>query len=147
MKRIIFLSIVLLGLTCFLHSQEDTSLIGSKHNLKAAVKEKIMEKLDVDESTANRILKLFNDQRKAMSEYNKEKRELVKYIENNPGSSDVLTKINELFNLDDKINKTKKDLVTELSSFLTPKQTAQIIVFQKNLRKLFIERKDKLRHR
>ncbi|MCX6164243.1 MAG: hypothetical protein NTU73_05185 [Ignavibacteriae bacterium] len=135
-KKIIILLIFVIGLNISLKAQEDTSMTGSRQKLKKVIKEKLMEKLNIDESTANKFFKLFNEQRKVTNEYNKDKRQLMKSIEENPDASDVMTKINELIEIDDKINKSRKEFIMDL-------QKAQSIIFQKNLRKLFLKDKGK----
>jgi hypothetical protein len=143
-KKIVILLIFIVGLSLSIKAQEDTSITGSHHKLNKAVKEKLMEKLDIDEATANKFFSLFNKQKKVIREYNKDKKQLMKSIEENPGASDVLTKINELIEIDDKINKSRKEFISDLQKIFTPKQIAQSITFQKNLRKLFLkDKKDK----
>lgn len=141
-KKIVILLVFIVGLNISLQAQEDTSMTGSRHKLKKAVKEKIMEKLDIDEATANKFFSLFNEHKKVINDYNKNKKQLMKSIEENPDANDVMTKINELIEIDDKINKSRKDFIVELQKFLTPKQIAQSIIFQKNLRKLFLKDKN-----
>lgn len=142
-NKIVILLIFIAGLNIPLLAQEDTSMTDSRQKLKKAIKEKLMEKLNIDEPTANNFFKLFNEQRKVTNGYNKEKRQLMKSIEENPDASDVIKKINELIEIDDKINKSRKEFVIELQKFLTPKQIAQSIIFQKNLKKLFFKDKRK----
>jgi Spy/CpxP family protein refolding chaperone len=135
-KKIFILLIFIIGFNITLQAQEDTSMTDSR-KLRKAVKEKFMQKLDIDEATANKFFNLYNEQRKEMKEYNKSKMQLMRAIEDNPDASDVISKINQIIEIDDKINKSRKDFIAELQKFLTSKQIAQSIIFQKNLKKLF----------
>lgn len=125
------------GIILSAQPQEDTSLINSRKQLKKVIKEKLIEKLNIDDETANKFIKLFNDERKRVSEYSKEKRAIVKYLEDNPDASDAMNKINDLLAVDEKIIKSRKDFIDELKKILTPQQIAKALIFQKNLRKMF----------
>lgn len=140
-KKILILLIFVIGFNITLQAQEDSSMTGSRKKLRKAIKEKFMQKLDIDEATANKFFDLFNEQKKVMKEYSKNKMQLMKSIEDNPDAGDVMSKINQIMEIDDKINKSRKDFIAELQKFLTPKQIAQSIIFQKNLRKLFLKGK------
>ncbi|MFA5404588.1 MAG: hypothetical protein WC358_06610 [Ignavibacteria bacterium] len=142
-KNILIIFILIAGFSITLQAQEDTSMTGSKKKLRIAIKEKFMQKLNIDEATANKFFNLYNEQRKINKDFKKNKKDLMKLIEENPDASDVMSKINQLIEIDDKITKSRKDFVTELQKFLTPKQIAQSITFQKNLKKLFNKRKEK----
>ncbi len=141
--KLLILLIFIFGFSFSVYSQEDTLNIGSKHKLRKVIKEKLMKKLEIDEITAEKFTKLYNEQIKLIVEYNKNKREIMKSIEENPDSKDVMNKIEELIEIDSKIIKARKDFISELQKFLTPKQIAQSIIFQKNLRKLFVNRREK----
>jgi hypothetical protein len=142
-KKIIFLIIIIAGFNISLKAQEDSTLTNSRTRFRKAIKEKLMEKLNIDDATANKVIKLSNEQKKQVAEYTKEKRQTIKYIEDNPDADNIMSKINGLLDLDDKINKSRKDFIEELKTILTPKQIAQSIIFQKNLRKLFLKEKDR----
>lgn len=136
LKKIIIILIFIIGINFSLQAQDDTTGTETKQKFKKAVKEKLMQKLDIDKTTADKLWKLFNEQKKVLKTYNQNKKELMKSIEENPDASDVMQKINDLTEIDDKINKSNKNFINELQKFLTPKQIAQTISFQNNLRKL-----------
>ena len=142
-KRILFLVIFLIAINFGLKAQEDTAVYNSKIKLRKAIKEKLIEKLNIDEETANKFLKLLNDQKKTIEEYNKEKKSILKYLEDNPEAADAMDRINEFMNIDDKINKSRKDFIEELKKIMTPQQISKAIIFQKNLRKMFYKDKGK----
>jgi hypothetical protein len=144
-NKIVIILILIVGFNFTLQAQEDTSLTGSRHKLKKVVREKLIEKLEIDEASADKFITLYNEQKKVMGDYNKDKKDLMRTIEDNPDASDVMKKINDLIEIDDKINKSRKEFIAELQKFLTPKQIAQSIIFQKNLRKLFLKENRKER--
>jgi hypothetical protein len=142
-KKILLLLIIALCFNISLKAQEDTTFTNSRIKLRKVIKEKLMEKLNIDDATANVFIKLFNEQKKSIGDYNKEKRQIFKSIEENPNSGDVSGKISTLLDIDDKINKSHRDFITELGKILTPQQIAQSLIFQKNLRKFFIKEQGK----
>lgn len=136
-KRLFFVLFIFFGIILSAGAQEDTSLVNSRRQLKKVIKEKLIEKLNIDNETADKFIKLFNDERKKVSEYTKEKRAIVKYLEDNPDASDAMNKINDMLAVDEKIYKSRKDFIEELKIILTPQQIAKALIFQKNLRKMF----------
>lgn len=138
-KKTFFLIFILTVFSFSVKAQEDSSKTNSHSHFKKAIKEKLMEKLNIDEATATKVMKLISEQKNQIAEYTKEKMQTIKYLEDNPDAGDVMLKINGLLELDDKINKSRKDFIEELKTILTPKQIAQSIIFQKNLRKLFLK--------
>lgn len=141
-KKIIFLIIILVGFSISLKAQEDTTSQNHHSRFNKAIKEKMMEKLNIDEATADKVIRISNEQKKTISGYVKEKKQITKYIEDNPDASDIMNKIDEFISIDDKINKAKKVFIDELKVILTPKQIAQALTFQKNLRKMFFKEKE-----
>jgi hypothetical protein len=139
-KKIIFLIIIIFAFNVLSKAQED-SLQHSHLKLKKAIKEKLMEKLSINETTADKVIKTGNEQRKISSDFIKEKKQIMKYIEDNPDASDIMNKINDFIAIDDKINKSRKDFVDKLKTILTPKQIAQALILQKNLHKMFHKEK------
>jgi Spy/CpxP family protein refolding chaperone len=146
LKKIIIILVFLTAFVFAVQAQEDTSSIGSRKKLHKAVKEKFMQKLNIDEATANKFFELYGEQKKEMKEFEKSKRQLMQSIEENPESSDVMTKIDQILDIDEKICKSRRDFITSLQKFLTPGQIAQSIIFQKNLKKLYIKNGDRKEH-
>jgi hypothetical protein len=130
---LMFVFVIVLLTSAGSYSQNDTSR--SKEKLRKVVKEKLIEKLNIDEATANKFIDIAAAQRKEMKEYMKKKNELTDYIFENPQSSDVGTKLEDLMDTENKINQSRNDFYTKLKAFLTPNQIAQSMVFQKELMK------------
>ncbi|MFZ4592480.1 MAG: hypothetical protein ACOYN6_15875 [Ignavibacteria bacterium] len=125
------------------YSQNDTSRSAAKEKLRKIVKEKLMEKMNLDDATATKFIELSAANRKEMKELRKKEKDLTDYIFDNPQSSDVGTKIEDLLEAENKINQLRNDHYAKLKAFLTPTQIAQSMVFQKELVK-FMKKEMKL---
>lgn len=117
--------------------------------LKKIRKEKYLENVSVDDATADRYFELFDENFLAVKKLSKQKKENMEYIEKNIDAADVSARIEEILDIDSKIVEKKKDLYTQLKTFLSPKQIAQSIIFQlkfnKELKNQIDKRKDKRR--
>ena len=110
-------------------------------------KEKLMEKMNLDETTADNVVNIVSETLDEVRGYNKQKREIYKYIEDNPDAFDVDSKLNELLDLDVKIADVRKQQYSKLKAYLTPQQIAKAYIFNRKfdqeLRKKLREYKDK----
>lgn len=104
-------------------------------------KEKLIEKLNISETTADKVFEMEGSMVDEIREYQKEKRETFKEIENNPDATDIDSKLNRILDLDIKTAEAKKSYYTNLKEILTPKQIAEAMVlqmkFNKKLREQF----------
>lgn len=123
------------------YSQKDSSR--SKDKLKKVVKEKLMERVGLDESTADKLIEMTAENRKLLKDLQKKRKEIAEYIFDNPDNSDMGSKLDELFDIETKINKARSDHYLNLKSFLTPSQIAKSMVFQKDLLKFMKKEMDK----
>lgn len=132
-KLIIFVLAFILLAGSDSYSQNDTTRAKEKEKLRKVVKEKLIEKLNIDEATAGKFIEITAANRKEMKEYNKKRKELTDYIFDNPQSSDIGTKLEELLDTENKVNQTRNEYYAKLKAILTPNQIAQAMVFQKEL--------------
>ncbi len=120
-----------------------------REKLIALKKEKLKEKMNLDETTTDKLFDVVTRTMDQIKEFNKQKRLAYQYIEQNPDASDIDTKINELLDYDIQIANAKKEQYEELKTFLTSKQIAEAYVFNRKfdqeLRKKFkdVRGKDK----
>jgi len=139
MKKIFYLcfafSFVLLA-NNISFSQNDTNINSNGKEIRKIVRQKLMEKLNVDDKTINSYLIVYADYRKKDIELNKQKAALVKYIEENTDASDISQKMDDLLNMQIKIIDARRDYIEKAKKILTPQQLAKAIVFQKKLRKI-----------
>lgn len=133
---LITLLIIILG-SINSYSQND-----NKKKFRTLVKQKLMEKLDISDSIADKYINLYNKNREDIKKLQQEKRTLMKDIEDNFDAADISDKIDRLVDIDLQIDKIKKEFINEAKTFLTPKQIAQSIIFQRNL-KLFLAKEIK----
>ena len=135
MKKILFILVMITAvfISNIILAQTDSNK--ADKNLKKAVKQKLIDKLSIDEITADKLMAAFQENRKAMNELRKKRKKLQDDIVENPKSPDVLKSIDELTELDYKEYTTKKDFIDKLKTFLTPEQIALSFAFQKNLMK------------
>ena len=134
MKNLIYIAI-LSFLTAFIstdaYSQRDTT----RDKFKKIVKEKLKEKLQIDDNTIDEYIRLYTTHRKAINELAKQRKDVLDYIENNLDASDLSQKIDEVLSIDAKMVDLRKDFIISLKNIMTPKQIAQTIIFQKKLLK------------
>lgn len=128
--------------TTSLYAQRDTS--GRK--LKKVIREKLVEKIGIDETTADKVITLQSKHRKEIKELKKMQAEYLIDITENPESSDISSKLDAFVDCDSKIYQKRKEFLDELKSYLTPKQIAQMLSFSKDLSK-FMKKEMKNKHR
>ncbi|MBS1517323.1 MAG: hypothetical protein JSS91_04480 [Bacteroidetes bacterium] len=116
-------------------AQSDSSRELRRQNLESVLKEKLMTSLNIDESTADRVIKTHKENSSSMREINKERKELYRSIESDPDAYDVNTKLDKIIDLEQKIIDQKKKFYDELKSFLTPQQIAKSIFMRKKFNK------------
>jgi hypothetical protein len=144
MKKINFITftflIIVISASC-VFAQNDTT----NRRLKKIVKEKLIEKLNIDDQTAERLINLQMTHRKEIKELKKHQGELMKEITDNPQSPDVSSKIDDMLDTEYNIYIKNKDFLVTAKSFLTPTQIAQSIAFEKDLMK-FLKKEIKRKH-
>jgi Spy/CpxP family protein refolding chaperone len=117
------------------YSQHDSLKRNDGRKFKKAVKEKFMEKLSIDEPTADKYLEMYSAHRKSISDLHKRHSDLLKSLEENIDSPDLSTKLDEIANIDMMIAQKKLDFYESSKKILTPKQIVQSLQFQKELGK------------
>ena len=137
-----YLILILSAITIMLsagtsHSQGRDSLDRKdfREKLLKVRMDKLMEKMNLDEPTAKRLLDVVGETMDEIHGYNRQKREMYHYIEQNPDASDIDSKITELLDLDVKIANAKKDQYSRLKEFLTPGEIAKAYIFNRKFDK------------
>ncbi|MFA5011008.1 MAG: hypothetical protein WC644_03545 [Ignavibacteria bacterium] len=132
--KILILTIVLtLFVGSSLFAQKDTT--GAREKLNKVLKEKLIEKVGLSESTADKVMEISAEHRKEIKDLKKQIKTLKKEISDNPESSDVSSKLDELSALQDKVHKSRQDMQTKMKALLTPTQIAETMAFQKEVKK------------
>jgi hypothetical protein len=127
-KLFLIILIILIGQS-LIYSQND-----NKRKLQKIIKQKFIEKLDISDSLGDKFFKIYNKSLNDIKTLNKEKKDLMESIENNLDASDMNTKTDRLFEIDQQIENSKKDFYNELKTLFSYKQIAQTIIFQRNLK-------------
>lgn len=123
------------------NAQIDTSTARDKY--RKVVKEKLIEKVGIDAPTADKVMEMTAANRRELQDIKKQIKDAKKYIYDNTESSDIGTKLDELYNLEDKLHKTKMDFHAKMKSMLTPSQVAKTMTFRKDLSKFMKDEVDK----
>ncbi|MBE2254694.1 MAG: hypothetical protein IAE65_00710 [Ignavibacteria bacterium] len=97
------------------------------------LKSKLMEKLSIDENTAEKYLTLTKNFQSSIRTLSSNQKKIYKELESNLDSPDLSSKIDEITNIDIQIANQKKEYYNNLKSIFTPKQIAQSIILQRDL--------------
>ncbi len=116
-----------------LFAQKDTT--GAREKLHKVLKEKLIEKVGLSEATADKVMEITAEHRKEIKALKKQIKTLKKEIYDNPKSSDVSSKLDELAALQEKTHKSSMEMQTKMRSLLTPTQIAETMAFQKEVKK------------
>lgn len=114
-----------------------------KERIRKVMKEKIMEKLQLDEQTAEEVIELASKSREEIAKLNKQRLSIYKYFEDNPEAEDIEQKLDELIDIETKITEHRENLLIDLKQILTPQQIAQALVFQVKFTKFLREQIEK----
>lgn len=106
------------------------------------MKQKLMEKLDMSESTADKYVSAFRENNNRIKELMKEKKAVMKSIEADPEAADIITKLDKAFDIDSRIIETRRAFIKDISTYLTPQQIAKSMILKKNFNREF---KDQIR--
>ncbi|MCI0472515.1 MAG: hypothetical protein L0Y76_02925 [Ignavibacteria bacterium] len=128
----IFVAAILLAGTLNSIAQQDTST--RKGKFQKVVKEKFMEKVGVDEKTADMFMEAMKSQQDEMKQLQQKRKSIMKEITDNPNSTDVQTKLEDMLDIDYKMHISRKNFFNELKTFMTPQQIAGSMSFQKNMK-------------
>jgi Spy/CpxP family protein refolding chaperone len=141
--------IILILLIAFISNLSFSQNINDKKQMRNGIdsimKQKVMDNLGLDESSADKFINAFKGNSKQIRLFNKEKKELMQSIEDNPSAADVDTKLDRMLELETKIVEQRKAFFNELKGFLTPQQIARTIVLRKKFERQF--KKEILKHK
>ncbi len=127
--KLILVFLIVIVSQNFIYSQID-----NKKKLQRIIRQKFIEKLEISDSLGDKFFKIYNKSINDIRVLNKEKKDLMESIENNLDASDMSSKTDRIFEIDQQIENSKKDFYTELKTIFNYKQIAQTIIFQRNLK-------------
>jgi hypothetical protein len=106
----------------------------NRKKLQKIIKQKFIEKLEISDSLGDKFFELYNKSLKDIRTLNKEKKELMETMENNLEATDMKSKTDRFFEINQLIENSKNDFYDKLKTIFTYKQIAQTLIFQKNLK-------------
>ncbi len=106
------------------------------------MKQKLMEKLDMSESAADKYVSAFRENNNRIKELMKEKKTVMRSIEADPEAADIVSKLDKVFDIDSRIIETRRAFIKDISTYLTPQQIAKSMILKKNFNREF---KDQIR--
>lgn len=142
--RFIFIIIIILSANLS-YSQRDGDRKKFRDGIDTIMKQKLIDRLGVDESSADKFLNVYKDHNKQVRIIHKEKKDLMETIELDPGASDMDSKLDKMLELETKIVDAKKSFFNELRTFLSPQQIARTLILRKNFEKEFRKQINKQR--
>lgn len=141
MKKLILFIIIAFMFAADSYAQNDREDFKAK--LNKVRKEKFIEKVKVDEATADKYFQVTDVFLKQMKDLSQSQRSLLKSMKDNANAGDIDSKLNQYIENEDKIGNLKKEYYQNLKSFLSSSQTAQAIVFQREFMKKLKDEVDK----
>jgi len=132
---ILFTFSLTIALALNLYAQDNKQT--KKDSLMKIYKEKYIDYVNVDDKTAETFVELFRTNRASIHEIKKKIKDTEKYILNNPESSDINSKLDELVELDKQIYELRKNYIDSLKKIMSPSQVALSLKFQKEFRDKF----------
>lgn len=110
--------------------------------------EKLVKKLELDEVTEDVFVQKYKTFRQTVRDLNKARAKIIKQIEKNLDNNEVLdTLIDRMLEVEQEITTQRKNYAEDLKTYLTPKQIATMIIFERNfaleLRRILRENRKK----
>ncbi len=94
--------------------------------------EKLVKRLDLDESTAMQFTEKYKDFSSEIRDLNQQRLKAYKLMAENLESGNGLdTLVDQVLNIENQINQKRMDFAAELKTMLTPKQIATMIIFER----------------
>lgn len=141
MKKLILFCVIALIFATNSYAQNDRE--DFKQKLNQVRKEKFIEKVKVDNATAEKYFQVTDVFLKQIKDLNQSQKTLVKSMKDNPNAADIESKLNQYIDNEDKIGNTKTEYYQNLKTFLSTTQVAQAIVFQREFMKKLKDEVDK----
>lgn len=123
--------------TVSVFGQIEESKKPGREDIEKIMKQKLMDKLSFDESTADRFLNSYKENNRKIRQLNKEKKELMETIELDPSAQDIDSKLNQMLDIETQMLEQRRSFFSELRTYLTPQQIAKTMLLRKNFQKEF----------
>ena len=125
------------------HAQPNSEMGGRfqrpMERLESYKKIRMIEALSLDEETGLKLVGRYNRHREIVKGLEDERAKVIDKLElqiqSNAGDSDLQKSFNEFFEIEKKINDSRKKYLDELKEIFTNKQIAQYMIFERNFMK------------
>jgi hypothetical protein len=122
--------ILLSGSNSNIFAQKNSN--GIREKIEKIKLEKLLKKLDLDESTKAVFTEKYKSYSSTIKELNAKRFKAYKLMAENLESGEGLdTLVNLVLNYEDEVNKEKIQFAEDLKTILTPKQLATMIIFER----------------
>ena len=141
MKNIYFLLIIFVSLTYASYSQQDRgNLIKQRNKIHQLEKLKLIDALDMDESTSIKFFARRNEMQNEIESLQDKSDDLISKLDktlnsdNKNNESEQRLIINEILSTREKIETVKKQFINSLSDILSTEKVAKYLVFEQKFR-------------
>lgn len=151
MKKIVSAAIVccfLIGIAAPVRAQRPDKPMQKIQQFK---KMKLLETLDMDETTANQFLVKYDKWEKQLADVNQQRMILVQELqlamEKKAGDDDLNKTLDSLVDYTTKADDTRHQMFADLRSILTPKQAAKLALFEAQFERKLRDTLEKIQQR
>ncbi len=116
-------------------SQRDSMRAEMKEQLTRLMKERLVEKVGLSESSADRFMQALESNGSQVRALMKERRELMDEIDFDPGAQDVEKKMDRSIEIDIQIAELRKSFKSQLREFMSAQEIAKTMKFRKMFEK------------
>lgn len=116
-------------------SQRDSMRAEMKEQLTILMKERLVEKVGLSQSSADRFMQALNENGAQVRALMKERRELMDEIDFDPGAQDVEKKMDRSIEIDIQIAELRKSFKSQLREFMSAQEIAKTMKFRKMFEK------------
>jgi hypothetical protein len=128
----IILSVILVNTS---HAQRDSMRGNMKEQLSKLMKERLVEKVGLSESTANLFMTALDENGKEVRKLMRERKELMDAIDLDPSAADVESKMDRTIEIDIQLAEMRKSFKKELRNFMSAQEIAKTMNFRKKFEK------------
>ena len=138
MKNLIFtffaimLSVILVNTS---YAQRDSMKADMKEQLSKLMKERLVEKVGLSESTANLFMAALDENGKEVRKLTRERKELMDEIDLDPSAADIESKMDRTIEIDIQLAEMRKSFKKQLRNFMSAQEIAKTMNFRRKFEK------------
>ncbi len=116
-------------------AQPDTSRQMMRQELDKIMKDGLIEKVGLSETTADMFMSNLDEERRNIRELMDERKDLMQDIDFDPGAADIEQKLDRVFDIDIQIAGMKKEFKNRLRQFMSAQEIAKTMKFRRKFEK------------